>query len=103
MVHLGRVQTKTCLEEGGENETSFKDWNEEDPFPSYQDHVTGHTLVCPKMIQRVCRRPNLMNGRDISLPIYPSFGQESAVRVPKPWGSERIEKENHEVGRAEIS
>jgi hypothetical protein len=65
---------------GGDEDLSFKDWDEEQPLPSYQDHVTGYGLAQPRSL-----RPRSDPKPDESQYVHPShssFGPPSMVKVP---------------------
>ena len=37
------------IREGGDEELSFRDWDESEPLPDFQDHITGHQLTSRPM------------------------------------------------------
>ena len=71
-----------------DEETSFKQWKDNDPLPSFQDHVTGYALSSPQDStadttgERSSDWPHQQ-------PEHPSFGPRSAVKVPLPWGENK--------------
>ncbi len=64
----------------GDEDLSFKDWNDGQPLPPYQDHVTGYGLAQPRRL-RPCCDPKPDESQYVH-PSHPSFGPSSMVKVP---------------------
>ena len=72
------------------NETSFGQWKEEDPLPTYQDHVTGFSLASPPN-EAMKSSPERSSSWPRYRPSHPAFGQPSVVEIPQPWGGTRLD------------
>ncbi len=80
---LVTYRSRTGREE--DKETSFGKWKEEDPLPTYQDHITGFSMASPPdvALQSSPERPSSWPKHR---PSHPAFGQPSVVEIPRPWG-----------------
>ena len=79
-----------------EKEMTFEQWGNDDPLPSYNDHVTGFTLASPpdETDSSTLERPKDWPSHR---PSHPAFGPPSVVLVPRPWGDK--EKEGYVCNR----
>jgi hypothetical protein len=68
------------VRDGGDADLSFQDWDDRQPLPQYQDHVTGFNLSQPD-IRRMKRDPKPADMSYVH-PNHPSFGPPSVVKVP---------------------
>ena len=69
------------IREGGDEELSFRNWDESAPLPDFQDHVTGHQLINPPMRKTESTAPYPEDGAYIH-PDNQFFGPPSVVKVP---------------------
>ena len=83
-----------------EEETAFANWKDDDPLPSYQDDITGHTLVSPvdDTMQELEAKPA---DWPTKFPSHPSFGPPSVVPVPVPGGANKHHEEA--IAREEVA
>jgi hypothetical protein len=79
-----------------EGDNSFGKWQEDDPLPSFQDHVTGFTLASPPD-ETSRQTPEKPKEWPRHRPFHPAFGVQSVVDVPRLLGNE----ENREIKRPE--
>jgi hypothetical protein len=73
-------RSPVSVRHGCQEDLSFQDWEDHQPLPQYQDHVTGFRLKRPKGTRkkgepRPAEHPYV-------LPNDPRFGPPSVVRVP---------------------
>ena len=77
------------VRDGGDIDLSFGEWDERQPLPQYQDHITGFKLSQPD-IGRAKRVPKPADTPFV-YPNNPNFGPPSVVKVPY----ERLDKFEH--------
>jgi hypothetical protein len=65
-----------------EGDNSFGKWQEDDPLPSFQDHVTGFTLASPPD-ETSRQTPEKPKEWPRHRPFHPASGVESVVEVPR--------------------
>jgi hypothetical protein len=68
------------VRDGGDAMLSFQDWDDRQPLPQYQDHVTGYNLSQP-CFQRMGHDPEPADTPYVC-PNNPNFGPPSVVKVP---------------------
>jgi hypothetical protein len=68
------------VRDGGDERLSFQDWDDHQPLPHYQDHITGFNLSQP-CVQKERDVPNLEDTLYV-YPNNPNFGPPSVVKVP---------------------
>jgi hypothetical protein len=68
------------VRDGGDTMLSFQDWDDRQPLPHYQDHVTGFNLSQP-CFQRIGHDPKPVD-MPYAHPNNPNFGPPSVVKVP---------------------
>jgi hypothetical protein len=65
-------------------DVSFGEWKDQDPLPSYQDHITGFNSVSPPD-DTSASTPEKPDTWPRHYPSNPAFGPPSVVGVIKPW------------------
>ncbi len=67
-----------------DGDVSFGEWEDQDPLPIYQDHITGFNLVSPPddTSDSTTDKPGTWPRH---YPSDPAFGPPSVVGVVQPW------------------
>jgi hypothetical protein len=68
------------IRDSGEDVTSFRNWNTNQPIPAFHDHVTGQLMTRPPVPKMTPVRE-----REVTKYVYPNnphFGPPSVVKVP---------------------
>ena len=73
-------RSPVSVRHGCQEDLSFRDWEDHQPLPQYQDHVTGFKLKRPKVAHKTSEPWPIEH--PYVLPSDPRFGPPSVVRVP---------------------
>ncbi len=81
---LKAYRPRSVLDTDDDGEVSFGEWKEQDPLPTYQDHLTGFNLTSPSD-DTSASTPEKPDTWPRHYPPNPAFGPPSVVGVVQPW------------------